>query len=92
MGDGLGDFAFWGAIGVIGLALLNGPIGRALAARLQGRKAAPPDEGKLRELEVRVADLEQSQARLAEVEERLDFNERMLASQRDAARLGEGSQ
>jgi hypothetical protein len=56
MGDGLGDFAFWGAIGVIGLALLNGPIGRAVAARLQGRKSAPPDEGRVRELEARVAD------------------------------------
>lgn len=92
MGDGLGDFAFWCAAGVIGFTLLNGPIGRAIAGRLQGRKAAPPDEERVRELEARVADLEQSQARLAEVEERLDFNERMLASQRDAARLGEGSQ
>jgi hypothetical protein len=91
MGDGLGDLAFWGAIGVIGLALLNGPIGRALAARLQGRKSAAPEESRLRELEARVAELEQSQARLAEVEERLDFNERMLSRQRDAARLGEGS-
>ena len=32
-----------------------------------------------------------TQARLAEVEERLDFNERLLSQQRDAARLGEGN-
>ena len=94
MGDGLGDLAFWGAIGVIGLALLNGPIGRAVAARLQGRKAAPPDEGRMRELEARVADLEQSQARLAEVEERLDFNERHAGqpARRGAARRGEANE
>jgi Tfp pilus assembly protein PilO len=45
----------------------------------------------VRELEARVAELEQSQARLAEIEERLDFNERLLSQQRDAARLGEGN-
>lgn len=91
MGDGLGDFAFWCAVGVIGLSLLNGPIGKAVAGRLHGRKAAAPDQDRMRELETRVADLEQSQVRLAEVEERLDFNERILSRQRDAARLGEGS-
>ena len=92
MGDGLGDFAFWAAIGVIGLALLNGPIGRAVAARLQGRKAASADEGRVRESRREWRIWSKPQARLAEIEERLDFNERMLASQRDAARLGEGSQ
>ncbi len=41
MGDGLGDFAFWGAIGVIGLALLNGPIGRAVAGSASGSQSGP---------------------------------------------------
>ena len=38
------------------------------------------------ELEQRVAELEFEQARLAELEERLDFAERLLATQKPAAR------
>jgi hypothetical protein len=42
-------------------------------------------------LRARLTEVESQQARVAELEERLDFTERMLASQRDPARLGEGS-
>ena len=91
MGDGLGDLAFWLAVGFGALGFFFGPIGRALGRRLEGRKATAVDEQRMHELEARVAELEQSQARLAEVEERLDFNERLLSQQRDAARLGEGN-
>jgi len=87
MGDGLGDFAFWLAVGIIGLSLLNGPIGKAVASRLHGRKTAAPDEDRVRELEARVAELEQSQGRLLEVEERLEFAERLLATRREADQL-----
>jgi hypothetical protein len=41
-------------------------------------------------LRARLTEVESQQARVAELEERLDFTERMLASQRDPARLGEG--
>ncbi len=44
-------------------------------------------------LEDRVAELEQGQGRMLELEERLDFAERLLAKQRDvAARIGPGEQ
>jgi hypothetical protein len=44
-------------------------------------------------LEDRVAELEQGQGRMVELEERLDFAERLLAKQRDAvARVGPGEQ
>lgn len=44
-------------------------------------------------LEDRVADLEQGQGRMLELEERLDFAERLLAKQRDVvARIGPGEQ
>jgi len=47
---------------------------------------------RLAELEARVAELEQGEARLLELEERLDFTERLLVQQREqeAARLGRG--
>lgn len=41
-------------------------------------------------LEDRVAELEANHNRVLELEERLDFTERMLAQQRDGARIGPG--
>ena len=41
------------------------------------------------ELEERVADLEASQQRMAELEERLDFAERLLANQRPVIAIGQ---
>jgi hypothetical protein len=63
---------------VLFVKLLKGPLGQAIADRLRG--AAPPDPGVLDELEA-------VKTRLAEVEERLDFAERMLAQGEQAQRL-----
>ena len=57
----------------------------------QGDKVSALAE-EVESLRSRLNEVESQQARVAELEERLDFTERMLASQRDAARLGEGSQ
>lgn len=59
---------------------------RALRHRL------PEDTGefaaqRINELEVRVAELEQGESRLLELEERLDFAERLLAQAREPERL-----
>lgn len=45
---------------------------------------------RIMELEDRVAELEQGQARVLELEERLDFAERLLVRQREAERIGPG--
>jgi hypothetical protein len=45
-------------------------------------------DARLAELEARLAELEQGQAHLAELEERLDFAERLLAQPREAAQIG----
>jgi len=58
--------------------IFRGPFGQAIADRLRG--TAPPDAGVLDELET-------VKTRLAEVEERLDFAERMLAQGEQAQRL-----
>ena len=63
---------------VLFVKVLKGPLGQAIAERLRG--AAPPDPGVLDELEA-------VKTRLAEVEERLDFAERMLAQGEQAQRL-----
>ncbi|MFL5493164.1 MAG: hypothetical protein ACJ8DC_02155 [Gemmatimonadales bacterium] len=71
---------------VIGLLkIFRGPVGEALADRLRGRTAAPHDT----EL---MAEVEAMRTRLAEVEERLDFAERLLARRESTEQLPGGVQ
>lgn len=77
-------------VSVAAVLILRGPLGRALARRVEG--SAGRDEASsaaIAGISARVAELEQRDARLAELEERLDFAERLLA-QRDAERLPRG--
>lgn len=57
---------------------LRGPLGHALARVLGGDAVELPPEQVLNELE-------ELRSRLAEIEERTDFNERLLARQREEA-------
>ena len=68
---------------VAGAALVLYPIARAIARRLEGRGVSHDLLQQLDELRERVGDLESSQHRVAELEERLDFTERLLAQRRD---------
>lgn len=69
------------------------PLVHALARRLEGGAAAGAAvTGELNELRSRVQELEVQQARMLELEDRLDFAERMLAKQRDPARLPAGGE
>jgi len=73
------------AVGV-GFIIMAVSIGKALAGRF-----GPPDRqkrvGGSEDVQTRLDALEDVQRRLADVEERLDFAERMLAKQRDAERI-----
>ncbi len=70
--------------------ILRGPLGRALARRLEGTAGqGEATTAGITGIAERVSELEQRDARLAELEERLDFAERLLA-QRDAERLPRG--
>ena len=76
--------------GLAVVLVLRGPVGRALARRIEG--GAVPDESALErigQLEHRVAELETGQQRVAELENRLEFAERLLTST-DAERLPSG--
>ncbi len=66
-------------------------IRRSLAMRKQRRlEGDGVAEQRVVELEQRVADLEAAQARMYELEERLDFTERLLAREADLRKLPAG--
>jgi hypothetical protein len=66
-----------GMIGAGAAALaLRGPLGQAIARRLDG--SDPPAEAIPEQL---MAELDEVRGRLAELEERVDFSERLLAQQ-----------
>lgn len=69
------------------------PLIRAFAARIEG-KASMAMEQRLVDLELRAHEGEQAQQRILELEERLDFAERLLAQREEPMKLrrqGEGA-
>lgn len=94
----LGQFAMFLALGATMVTCLLGPIGRAVGRRLEGRSRGGED--RLAELDMRLEELDQmqaqidqleaGQARTAELENRLDFAERVLSEQGKPSLLGGG--
>jgi hypothetical protein len=77
---GVGELAMFLAIGAAAVALLFGPIGSAVARRIVGRPEPDDAHTEIEEIRARVTDeADDLRNRLAEVEERLDFAERLLA-------------
>ncbi len=102
MGDGIGDLAFWLAVGSMGVGfwVAMAPVFKALATRISGKAI---DGSRLEEIEHRLAELEvrsltsgevEAQfSRFDELEGRLDFAERLLTRQHEqAGSATEGSQ
>ena len=81
-----GQFAMFMAVGAGAIAIFFGPIGRAVGRRIEGQKRIAGDS-EMQELRARVEQLEAEQGRMAELEERLDFAERVLANPEAPARL-----
>jgi hypothetical protein len=71
---------------VFGISVVVLGIRRHFALERAGRVQAPDSGEYVLELEQRVAELESAQQRLYELEERVDFTERVLA-QKDEARV-----
>jgi hypothetical protein len=65
-------------------------IRRRLGLRNLPPEALEVDGERVYELEFRVRELEAAQERLLELEERIDFAERLLAREADQARIGKG--
>lgn len=82
-----------GLLGLGGMSwlLLRGPVGKALASMLEGGGSDPADPAlamRVADLEDRVQELTLEAQRLMEIEERIDFTERLIASREDAVRRG----
>ncbi len=75
------------ALGFTVYKLAQGPVGQAIARRIQGRHGDPELQHEVGELRERMTELEN---RLQEAEERVDFTERLLAQHRVEAQLPPG--
>lgn len=74
--------------GIVLWAFFRSDLAAALAERIRGRKKTEPleiDAGHVAELEQRVIDM---QGQIAEMAERLDFAERLLAQKRERSLPG----
>ncbi|SRR6266545_180149 len=76
--------AIWGAVRVA-----HGPLGQALARRLQGRGADTELSGEVAQLR---DELEALRHQLEETQERVDFAERLLSRQPSPTRISAGDE
>jgi hypothetical protein len=67
-------------VSLAAIFIFRGPLGKAIGERIAGRKI---DGDVLAETEALHADMDELRHRLGEVEERLDFTERLLAQQKE---------
>jgi Tfp pilus assembly protein PilO len=69
------------------------PLMRAIGRRIEGRASGvdPALRAELEQLQARVSEVEALQHRLMELEERVDFAERLLSQRREPQRLEKGS-
>ncbi len=77
--------------GIASVVILRGPLGRAIADRISGRAAPPPDPRHAQLTDHALAELDDLKHRVSELEERQDFTERVLSQQTDRPRLGGGT-
>ena len=84
----------WLIVSAAVVFILRGPLGRALGRRLEGKQVDSAETTELlEELHQQAAENEVLSGRVAELEERVDFAERLLArSQEAAARLPAGDE
>lgn len=76
----------WFAVVGGGAFVLRGPLGKALAARISGE--LPESTGPAELPEELYAELDELRTRVAELEERQDFSERLLARREEPPAAG----
>jgi hypothetical protein len=80
--------------GTLALASLVGwlirPLIISFGRRLEGQAAGPALQAEVDELRFKLQEMNAVQQRLGEVEERLEFTERLLAKQQEPERLAGG--
>jgi hypothetical protein len=83
----LGIVMVFGIAGLVAISLFLRPLVRAWARRIGGEATSPALADEVLELQARVAELEAERGHLHELEERLEFAERLLARRNDPAPL-----
>ena len=80
-------------LGLLATTIILWPVMRAFARRLEGKGGADPAlHAEIEQLQHRLGEVDSLQQRVAELEERIDFTERMLArGQAPAALPGDGT-
>lgn len=81
------------AIGFLAaVAVVLHPLMRAIGRRIEGRQSTPDPalRAEVDQLQARLHELEQVQHRVMELEERVDFAERLLAQRREPDRIDRG--
>jgi Tfp pilus assembly protein PilO len=67
------------------------PLMRAIGRRIEGKTLSDPAlREEMEQLRARLSEVDQLQHRVMELEERVDFAERLLAQRREPERLGRG--
>ena len=69
---------------LIGAVYILGPIARAYARRMERHGEEPEVQAELQSLRDRIGEVDQLRERMLELEERVDFAERLLARPADA--------
>lgn len=88
---GAAAIPIWLGAFVAGTILLRGPLGHALVDRIRGGgQPSATGELEVEELRARVAELEARSERMVELEERVDFAERLLAQRPGSEALPRG--
>jgi len=87
---GIPGEVFWPtvAFGAIILLVLGGVVLLRFLPQPKSRVVNQPEREALEDIQVRLGQLDQMQERISELEERVDFAERVLAKQREGERLG----
>jgi hypothetical protein len=87
---GIPGEVFWPtvAFGAIILLVLGGVVLLRFLPQPKSRVVDQPEREALGDLQVRLGQLDQLQERISELEERVDFAERILGKQRESERLG----
>ncbi len=90
MNDGISPvFVLIPVAAFIALTIILWPIMRAFARRMEGKGNTDSAlRAEVEQLHTRLAEMDSLQARLVELEERVDFTERLLAQAQQPARLG----
>jgi hypothetical protein len=87
MSDNIAIVAVFAIAALLAVVMLLNPAVRAWARRIGGEAGNRDLSAEIAEIRERLAELERPSARLQEIEERLDFAERLLAQRNEPATI-----